>query len=410
MSWWSCSSRALPSHPGRGGTGTGCSSIVPAAQVVVAGLDAEQLANAQTIVAVGRQPGCRLRLGRRRRHGPAGVQPHNLDHGDRDSLGLFQQRAGWGDADRLDPETAARMFYAGGKGARRGWSRSRLEAMPLTERRRRCSTARSPTPTPRGNPSRTDRRQPSRAVRPVHGADYTGDGTQGPTQSSRPLSVTSAPRTAGAVEASAGRRRDSARARNRRLRLLVPGPVRLLTRRTWTSPGSPTPKPPPAPRSSAARSFEPATCCSSTPRATRPAATTTWASSTGKEDGPRAPDRQDGRGRPRRVRRPVLRVAVRARHTPRREHGCDGGRVRPVTAGEQRGPGSPRSSAGRAPRARSPWWRPGRPRARGRSPGERRKRPAGLLRRADPLVRGGAPSGTRTPNPLIKSQLLCQLS
>ena len=26
------------------------------------------------------------------------------------------------------------------------------------------------------------------------------------------------------------------------------------------------------------------------------------------------------------------------------------------------------------------------------------------------LVGGGAPSGTRTPNPLIKSQLLCQLS
>ncbi len=29
---------------------------------------------------------------------------------------------------------------------------------------------------------------------------------------------------------------------------------------------------------------------------------------------------------------------------------------------------------------------------------------------ADPQVRDGAPSGTRTPNPLIKSQLLCQLS
>jgi hypothetical protein len=27
-----------------------------------------------------------------------------------------------------------------------------------------------------------------------------------------------------------------------------------------------------------------------------------------------------------------------------------------------------------------------------------------------PLRWGGAPSGTRTPNPLIKSQLLCQLS
>jgi len=35
----------------------------------------------------------------------------------------------------------------------------------------------------------------------------------------------------------------------------------------------------------------------------------------------------------------------------------------------------------------------------GRSPG-----------RVNALVRGGAPSGTRTPNPLIKSQLLCQLS
>jgi integrase len=30
--------------------------------------------------------------------------------------------------------------------------------------------------------------------------------------------------------------------------------------------------------------------------------------------------------------------------------------------------------------------------------------------RVNALVRGGAPSGTRTPNPLIKSQLLCQLS
>ena len=31
-------------------------------------------------------------------------------------------------------------------------------------------------------------------------------------------------------------------------------------------------------------------------------------------------------------------------------------------------------------------------------------------REAKPLVDRGAPSGTRTPNPLIKSQLLCQLS
>ena len=31
-------------------------------------------------------------------------------------------------------------------------------------------------------------------------------------------------------------------------------------------------------------------------------------------------------------------------------------------------------------------------------------------RRTKPLVDRSAPSGTRTPNPLIKSQLLCQLS
>jgi hypothetical protein len=50
----------------------------------------------------------------------------------------------------------------------------------------------------------------------------------------------------------------------------------------------------------------------------------------------------------------------------------------------------------------------------GRAPTMRPQDPgndsAGLPRRTNPLVRGGAPSGTRTPNPLIKSQLLCQLS
>jgi hypothetical protein len=36
------------------------------------------------------------------------------------------------------------------------------------------------------------------------------------------------------------------------------------------------------------------------------------------------------------------------------------------------------------------------------------EQPAGF--RVKVQVRWGAPSGTRTPNPLIKSQLLCQLS
>jgi hypothetical protein len=45
----------------------------------------------------------------------------NLTYGDRDSLGLFQQRAGWGTrADRLDPETAATMFFTGGHHGQHG--------------------------------------------------------------------------------------------------------------------------------------------------------------------------------------------------------------------------------------------------------------------------------------------------
>jgi cell wall-associated NlpC family hydrolase len=45
----------------------------------------------------------------------------NLTWGDRDSLGLFQQRAGWGSAaDRMNPRTSATMFYTGGHGGQPG--------------------------------------------------------------------------------------------------------------------------------------------------------------------------------------------------------------------------------------------------------------------------------------------------
>ncbi|GAB3264826.1 C40 family peptidase [Kineosporia babensis] len=40
----------------------------------------------------------------------------NINYGDRDSLGLFQQRAAWGPAsDRTNPEESARMFFTGGQ-------------------------------------------------------------------------------------------------------------------------------------------------------------------------------------------------------------------------------------------------------------------------------------------------------
>ena len=59
------------------------------------------------------------------------------------------------------------------------------------------------------------------------------------------------------------------------------------------------------------------------------------------------------------------------------------------------GPGSD----GQAAAALAGRYQPGPKTDTGRPPG-----------RVNALVRGGAPSGTRTPNPLIKSQLLCQLS
>lgn len=45
----------------------------------------------------------------------------NLDYGDRDSIGLFQQRDAWGSREaRLDPATAARMFFLGGNAGQEG--------------------------------------------------------------------------------------------------------------------------------------------------------------------------------------------------------------------------------------------------------------------------------------------------
>jgi hypothetical protein len=78
-------------------------------------LTAEQVANAATIAAVGRDRGLPERavviaLATAQQES----RLRNLDYGDRDSLGLFQQRpsAGWGtDAEVQDPVYAANKFY-----------------------------------------------------------------------------------------------------------------------------------------------------------------------------------------------------------------------------------------------------------------------------------------------------------
>ena len=87
-------------------------------------LSAEQRGNAATIVSVGRSLGVSD-------HGivialAAALQEsslRNLSHGDRDSVGLFQQRPsqGWGSAAALqDPATAAKLFFTGNPGHTRG--------------------------------------------------------------------------------------------------------------------------------------------------------------------------------------------------------------------------------------------------------------------------------------------------
>ncbi|MFH8252330.1 LysM peptidoglycan-binding domain-containing protein [Microbacterium sp. B2969] len=101
-------------------------AIVPAAATAPAAapvptLDAEQIGNAQLIIRIGRElgvpdRGIAIALG-------AAMQEswlRNLDWGDRDSLGLFQQRpsAGWGtEAQVMDAEYATRAFYLGVDGA-----------------------------------------------------------------------------------------------------------------------------------------------------------------------------------------------------------------------------------------------------------------------------------------------------
>ena len=90
---------------------------IPRAVVSIPGLSSEQVANAAIIVQVGRQlgvpdRGITIALGAAMTE--SGIR--NLDRGDRDSLGLFQQRPthGWGTAEEVrDPVRAAKAFYGG---------------------------------------------------------------------------------------------------------------------------------------------------------------------------------------------------------------------------------------------------------------------------------------------------------
>jgi len=83
---------------------------------------AEQYRNAQIIASVGRSLGASDRditIALMAAMVESGMR--NLDYGDRDSIGMFQQRNAWGSrAARLDPHQSARMFFLGGMSGQRG--------------------------------------------------------------------------------------------------------------------------------------------------------------------------------------------------------------------------------------------------------------------------------------------------
>ncbi len=85
-------------------------------------LSTEQTRNAATIIAVGKQKkipayGWVIAIATAMQESNL----KNLNYGDRDSVGLFQQRAPWGSfKERTTPAISAGMFYTGGRGGQPG--------------------------------------------------------------------------------------------------------------------------------------------------------------------------------------------------------------------------------------------------------------------------------------------------
>ena len=121
------------SGPDAGGEfgGVGCVADDGSAAGSVAGYQGEQLTNAATIVAVGKQLGVPEQgwvVAVATAMQESGLR--NVDYGDRDSLGLFQQRPsqGWGTPEQVrSPDYAATQFYQHLLGVE-GW-----QQMPLTD-------------------------------------------------------------------------------------------------------------------------------------------------------------------------------------------------------------------------------------------------------------------------------------
>ena len=112
------------------------------ARGTVTRLTADMAANARLIIAVGREAGASdaaLVVALAAAAQESGMR--NIDYGDRDSLGLFQQRpsSGWGDAAQvMDADRATRAFFGGSVNPNPGVTRGLLdipgwEAMSVTQ-------------------------------------------------------------------------------------------------------------------------------------------------------------------------------------------------------------------------------------------------------------------------------------
>jgi cell wall-associated NlpC family hydrolase len=101
--------------------GSTCGPVATAGGETIT-LDQDQLANARTIIDVGLETkvpdrGLVVAVATALQESTL----RNLNFGDRDSVGLFQQRNAWGSFDvRTDPAEAASMFYTGGSAGQPG--------------------------------------------------------------------------------------------------------------------------------------------------------------------------------------------------------------------------------------------------------------------------------------------------
>jgi len=86
------------------------------------GFTSEQKRNASVIISVGRSLGASQRdilIALMAAFQESGIR--SLNYGDRDSIGIFQQRNAWGSRSaRLDPYQSARMFFLGGSQGQQG--------------------------------------------------------------------------------------------------------------------------------------------------------------------------------------------------------------------------------------------------------------------------------------------------